>query len=418
MHDRSTDHEVFVELVLQVGSEERFALERERALVLQFDIHVGTGLQDGGVKNSDRSHGVVDGVVDVLDEGRTASGDGDRAAGYVHRAQTNLAAVRTFVFSGEVEFVLLANLLSDYKCGVVQFLVAIFADQARVIAQRGSQVFAEGLEYREDDLTTGRVYGEAFQEVESSVRVGVVLRVQAVEVHHADELLALDGSFVEVLYVCSDRVVAVGDVQFELLLVDAGCSKCIDIFHHQVPSASVLLSGGVGTGFQHLKCQRVGRTQFLVTVCGELTDLEHLSVVGIFVGDSEHFVLVEGALEGDVTQRCIERIFAAGEQTCRFDLLEVRSAFHAVESFECRTGLLQVTEWGRANGGVEVVGVVIRRAVRCTAPTCVLGVTAVLTEVGESNDVTCLIVVTAFVGHPHFDLVNRHTGRYVRRAGH
>ena len=44
--------------------------------------------------------------------------------------------------------------------------------------------------------------------------------------------------------------------------------------------------------------------------------------------------------------------------------------------------------------------------------------TAVLTEVGEGHDVTRLVVVTAFVGYPYFDFVNRYTGCNIRCAGH
>ena len=41
-----------------------------------------------------------------------------------------------------------------------------------------------------------------------------------------------------------------------------------------------------------------------------------------------------------------------------------------------------------------------------------------LTQVGESHDVTCLLVVTAFVGDPHLDLVDRSTRCDVRHRLH
>ena len=71
---------------------------------------------------------------------------------------------------------------------------------------------AEGLEDGEDDLTGGGIDRESLDEVEPSVRTGVVLLVKSVEVHDSDELFAADGSFVEVLHIGADGVVAIGDV--------------------------------------------------------------------------------------------------------------------------------------------------------------------------------------------------------------
>ena len=127
VHDGTADDEVFRELILKVSAEERLTLHRERALVLQFDIDVCAGLQDGGVKNGNRSHGVVHGVVDILYEGSTSGGDGDTSARDIHRAEAYLAAVGAFVLTGEAEFVFLRHLLCDYQRRVVEFREAVLA---------------------------------------------------------------------------------------------------------------------------------------------------------------------------------------------------------------------------------------------------------------------------------------------------
>ena len=44
MHDRSSDDQVFGELVLQVRPEKALSLHGEGTLVLQFDIHVRAAL--------------------------------------------------------------------------------------------------------------------------------------------------------------------------------------------------------------------------------------------------------------------------------------------------------------------------------------------------------------------------------------
>ena len=134
VHDRSADQQVFVELILQMGAEEALALHRERALVFQFDVHVRTRFENRGVEDSHCTHRVVHGVIDVLDEGGTSGGDGDGASRHIHGAQTDLAAVRAFVFTGKVELVLLAQLLRHDQSRVVQLRETVFLDEPLVIA--------------------------------------------------------------------------------------------------------------------------------------------------------------------------------------------------------------------------------------------------------------------------------------------
>ena len=42
----------------------------------------------------------------------------------------------------------------------------------------------------------------------------------------------------------------------------------------------------------------------------------------------------------------------------------------------------------------------------------------ILTQVGQRHDITCLIIITTFVGYPHFNAVNRHTTRNIRQRLH
>ena len=212
MHDRSAEDEVFVELVLQMRPEKALPLHRERALVLQFYIHIRTALEDRGVQDRHGSHRVIDGVIDVLNQRRTAGGHGDRTPRYVHRTQTDLAAVGAFVFTGEVELVLLAQLLRYDQRRVVQLLIAVFLHEPRVVTQRVCQMASERLQNREDDLAAARINGQTLDEVEPAIRAGVMFLVQAVEVHYADQLFAADRTFVQILDIRSHRVVPVGHV--------------------------------------------------------------------------------------------------------------------------------------------------------------------------------------------------------------
>ena len=133
MHDGTANDEVFAELIFEVCAEERLALHGESGLVFKFNIHIGTRFENRSIEDGDRSHGVVHGVVHILDECSTAGCDGDRTAWHIHRTKAYLAAVRSFVFTGEVEFILLAQLLCNDESGVVEFLEAVFIDQSWVI---------------------------------------------------------------------------------------------------------------------------------------------------------------------------------------------------------------------------------------------------------------------------------------------
>ena len=133
MHDGTADDEVFAELIFEVCAEERLALHGESGLVLKFNIYIRTRFEDRGIENSYCSHGVVHGVIDILDKCSTAGCDGDRTAWHIHRTKAYLAAVRSFVFTGEVEFILLAQLLCNDESRVVQLRETVFIDQSWVI---------------------------------------------------------------------------------------------------------------------------------------------------------------------------------------------------------------------------------------------------------------------------------------------
>ena len=139
-----------------------------------------------------------------------------------------------------MEFILLAQLLRYDQRRVVQLLIAVFLHEPRVVAQTLRQMASERLQNREDNLAAARINGQTLDEVEPAIRAGVMLLVQAVEVHYADQLLTADGAFVQILDIRSHRVVPVGHVEFKFLLLNTGGAERVDIFHHQVPRTSVL----------------------------------------------------------------------------------------------------------------------------------------------------------------------------------
>ena len=127
--------------------------------------------------------------------------------------------------------------------------------------------------------------------------------------------------------------------------------------------------------------------------------------------------MVQRALERYISQRAIQRVLAAGQQSRTLYLLEILTAFHAVLTFQRGTRLLQVAERGRTDELIQGVAVVIRASGRRATPVSD-GMAAVLTKVREGDDVTRLVVVAAFVGDPDLDLVDRESARYIRHRSH
>ena len=216
VHDRSAYHQVFGERILGVQPEQTLPLHRERGLILQLHIHLRAALNDTLVKDGHRSHRIIDRIIDILHQRRTAGGHGHTSSRNVHRVQTDLAAAGAFELTHKFELVLLGHLLGVHQRRVVQLLERIFGCNS-VIAYRLTQVVAERLQYREDDSPATRKRRVAFYIVELAVRRRFVAAVQTVEVHYSEQLLAFDHALRQVLQLGAHRVVAVHDVQLELL---------------------------------------------------------------------------------------------------------------------------------------------------------------------------------------------------------
>ena len=211
VHQRTADYEVFVELIFQVHAEQALTLHREGRLVLEFALYVRAGLQDRLVQNRHRTHRVIDRIIDVLYQFRTSSRYGHTSARHVHRSEVNLAAVRALVLTFDGKLVLLCHLLRNNEGRVVQFLEHVLVRQL-IVADLRPQETTERLQYRENDSSASRQNRITFDIVELTVRRRIVTAVQAVELHHAQQLFTLDLRFRQILNIRTDRVVAVVDV--------------------------------------------------------------------------------------------------------------------------------------------------------------------------------------------------------------
>ena len=141
---------------------------------------------------------------------------------------------------------------------------------------------AEGFRYGEDDASAA--YGEAFDIVELAVAVQVVVGVQTVQLHGAEQGSVLQFLLGDVGEVNARAVTLVFDVKAELLAAHAACAQVVDVFHHQFPAGRL---GASGCTLEQFYEQRVG---VAAQVGGEFSHLIGGSAIGVFIGNGQYVV--------------------------------------------------------------------------------------------------------------------------------
>ena len=183
VHHGGSDVEIFIELVVEVETEERFALSAEHRLVFHRHIDACSGIDDALVEDSYDTHVVIHRVVAVFGEGYTSGSYHHRASRHIHGVEPDLRAARSLIFAREHIFVLVLHLSSHGESGVIEFLEHKLVGDGRVVDFL-LKPFAKRLYNRENHLAVRRNYRVAFDEVEITVATCLVVLVEAVEVHN------------------------------------------------------------------------------------------------------------------------------------------------------------------------------------------------------------------------------------------
>ena len=287
--------EILVERIVEVESQQCLALHAEGGLVLERDADVGTGVDDALVGNGDRTHGIVDRIVAVLGQRDTAGGDYNRTTGDVGGIEFDDATRTGLVFTGKDELVLVAELLRNDERRVIEFGVDILLGDV-IIPELTAQVLTERFGNREDDLTGRGLDGVILDVVKATVDIGLLVGIEAVEVHHLQQGYTVDITCRDVGQLGTCCVTEVLDIEFEVVFLNLIGTKGVDILHGKVPHA--VFGRGSGT-LQHLDVERlVGRGD----VAREFADPIGASLIGVFIGHSEDLVAGESRLEHDVTE--------------------------------------------------------------------------------------------------------------------
>ena len=212
------------------------------------------------------------------------------------------------------------NLLGYGFCGVVEFGIAVASGHIIVPNLLAEIVTERFYGWEEHNAFSGQ-YGVSVNKIEIPVRVRLAVVVEAVEVHQGQQSLVLHSGLGQIREIYARGVGKEFDVEAELVLLHLSCPEGIGIAHHEVPVSGIGRTGGV------TECLDDESLGIVLFVGRELSHLKGLSTVGVFEGYRQDLVGLECRLEGDVSKRTVEGVFAAGEEPCVFQLLIVASAF-------------------------------------------------------------------------------------------
>ena len=322
VHHGGTQVEVGLELIVEVQTQHALGHHRER-VVLARHAYRGAAAQDALVDDTHRTHGVVDGVVDILYERHTAGCHSHASRGHAI-TQRYLATHLRGEVAFEVELVLVGILLSEGAGHGVERVVAVLVG-ILAVAQQLAEVFTERLDQGEEDTTCGRLYDATVESsrvepVHNSVGIVVLTGcVHTVETQELDEGHTLLRSVDEETRAHSAVSTLVYDVQAEVVAAYLSALQEVDVLHHKPPHR---IAGIYGSTFQQLHHEGV---RVVHTVGGHLTHLIDGGIADnlILEGDSQHLVVTQRLTERDESEVFVEGIFAAVKQAGTLYLLVV-----------------------------------------------------------------------------------------------
>ena len=308
----SPDSEVRRKDIIQTHSEHPLV---HLVVVVRFrrDGDGRSGSQDALVGNSHHTHVIVDRIVHIFRQSNTAGGHFDRFRSS-SAGEMEFRTVRRTIASLNVVFVLVGNLLRHRFRHRIKRIEGIFVCQSRVI-EHGAQIFTERLRGGEIDSSVVGVDGTAIggssvNEVEDTVRSGILLLVQSVQTHQPDQRDTLLGTLREETVGRAFRVTRIENVQAELVSGKLISGKTVNILHHEFPQRRLGVQAGT---LQQLDTDTV-RGGHLI---GELTHLINMVVTDdrILEGHCQHLVSCQSRIQRDETQFGVHRVFTGRKQT-------------------------------------------------------------------------------------------------------
>ncbi len=298
VHEGAANVEVGGYLIVQVGAQQALGHHAER-IVLAAHADGGAAAEYALVDDTHGAHGVIYGVIDILNQRHAARRDCHRPLRHAV-SQRNLAAHRAGEIALDVELVLVGILLGEGAGHRVERVEAVLFGKV-VVAQYCPEVAAERLYVWEEDaartgLDGAALVGRAVKPVKHAVGVVIALRtVHAVEAEQFDERNALLRPVGEIAYAHPALAALIQHVQAEVVPPYLGALEEINVLHHQFPQRAAGVYRGALDKFYD---KGVGVVH---AVGGQLADLIDGGVANhlILVGHGQHLVGAQGLVEGD-----------------------------------------------------------------------------------------------------------------------
>ena len=217
---------------------------------------------------------------------------------------------------------MLGNLFGNGLCRVVELLIAIVVRHA-VASDFFAQMAAEGFGGREEHHAIACEDRIALHEVEIAVRVGLVVVVQAVQVHQREQSFIFQPRLGDIGKIDTCCVREELDFELEFLFLHLLRPEVIDVAHHEVPVSHDWRASRIAQGLHN------ERLRIVLLVGRKFAHLISLAAIRIFECHCQHLVRLQGRAQRDEAEGSVEGIFARGKQFGIFQLLIVLAAFQS-----------------------------------------------------------------------------------------
>ena len=304
MLQRTTYLEILREVILPVEAEHTLALHAVFRVRLQRHVDVRSGIDNALVQDGHLASRVVDAIVGTLRQYHTTCRHHHRALRHIIGTQRDDIGRGTLELAYQQVLVFVCHLACCRTRGVIEFFEGVFSNavlRQPTFLQEVVHRLAKRLGRGEEHASVAD--GITLDIVEIAVGIHTVVVVQAVTTQSAQQGGILRPRVRDIAQVDACRITLVLDVQTETGALDGRC-QVVDVLHHQVPV------GLVRTIARVLQCLHIERLLRIVRLVGsKLTHAEGLSIISELIGHSQHLVGLQRALQRDITQSGIQRVF-------------------------------------------------------------------------------------------------------------
>ena len=138
----------------------------------------------------------------------------------------------------------------------------------------------------------------------------------------------------------------------------------------------------------------------------------NLPTISILISYRQHFILIQCGTQRDISQRCIQCILVAAQQSSRLHLFIILTRIHAWNTLQDCTCLLYITYFAirLRQSLIQRVCFVVWHSIALCRPLIIQHMLCIiLSQIGKCHNIPGLIIITTLIGHPHFYSVNRYS---------